>query len=77
LLEENLAELLRICRYLLEAENSCILLNLYSMGYSVSIAENLISTFFPDKKIFSGELVFTDQMSRKLPLGIFSRAYDG
>lgn len=73
LLEENLGELLEACSRILEPENNYVLLNLYSMGYSDCIAENLCKAYFPHASLSSGELHFCDSFGRKLPLGIFSR----
>jgi 23S rRNA (cytosine1962-C5)-methyltransferase len=73
LLEEQLPELLASCRNILEEKNHCIILNLYSMGYSSLIAENLLRTYFPESETSRGEFFFTDEGGRKLPLGIYSR----
>jgi 23S rRNA (cytosine1962-C5)-methyltransferase len=73
LLEEHLPELLACCSRILEKENHCLILNLYSMGYSAMIAENMVKTILPASEIQCGELFFTDKAGRKLPLGIFSR----
>jgi 23S rRNA (cytosine1962-C5)-methyltransferase len=74
LLEEQLPELLASCRNILEEKNHCIILNLYSMGYSSLIAENLLRTYFPESETSRGEFFFTDEGGRKLPLGIYSRS---
>ena len=73
LLEEHLPELLSACSNILEQKNHCLILNLYSMGFSSMIAENLVRTYFPESQHQSGELYFCDAAHRKLPLGIFSR----
>ncbi len=73
ILEEQLPELLSSCSRILEEKNHCLILNLYSMGFSSLIAENLVKTYFPDSESESGELFLTDSFGRKLPLGIFSR----
>ncbi len=72
-LESQLNELLHSCSQLLSSEKHFVVLNLYSMGYSSLIAENLIRTCFTGKNTESGEFLFTDKASRRLPLGIFSR----
>jgi len=44
------------------------------MGYSATIAENLVSELFTDNtKMESGELCMKDKAGRQLPLGIFVR----
>jgi len=73
-LEEKLNNLLHMCSQLLVAENSFMVLNLYSMGFSPLVAETLIKTNFPKvKHIESGELYLEDRFQKKLPLGIFCR----
>ena len=73
ILEESISELMLLCSHILAQKNSCLILNLYSMGYSACIAENLCRVFFPQAGIRSGEFVLTDTHGRKLPLGIFCR----
>ncbi len=73
-LEKALNELVKLCSRLLKEENIFFVLNMYSMGFSVLIAENLISSVFGSKiKTESGELCCSDRNERKLPLGIFVR----
>lgn len=74
ILEENIAELMSICQALLENENSFLILNLYSMGFSPVIAENLIKNYFPHIKEYEyGELLVPEKSGKKLPLSIFIR----
>ena len=74
ILEDNINELIKICSQLLESENSFLVFNLYSMGLSALIAENLIKTHFPDVKNSEfGELYLQDRSGRRLPLGVFLR----
>ncbi|MCC8146075.1 MAG: class I SAM-dependent methyltransferase [Bacteroidales bacterium] len=73
-LEENIAELMEGCGKILHKENSFCVLNLYSMGFSSLIAENLIKDYFPAiKEPEYGELYVPDLSGKRLPLGIFSR----
>jgi 23S rRNA (cytosine1962-C5)-methyltransferase len=73
-LEDGIDELIDLCSRLLEKEHSFMVLNLYSLGFSPLIAENLIRTHFPgvDKPEF-GELYLPDRSGRRLPLGVFIR----
>jgi len=74
LLDRDLKELLDYCRALLDPAGHFVILDLYSMGFSSLIAENLIRQFFPwapDPE--SGELFVPDRRGFRLPLGIFSR----
>jgi len=74
ILEDNINELIKICSQLLESENSFLVFNLYSMGLSALIAENLIKTHFPGVKNSEfGELYLQDRSGKRLPLGVFLR----
>lgn len=74
ILEDSIAELMDSCSKILSKENSFCVLNLYSMGFSSLIAENLIKDYFPFVESPEyGELYLPDQLGRRLPLGIFSR----
>lgn len=73
-LEQNIAELMECLSSLLEEENSFLVLNLYSMGLSSTIARTLVHQFFSkiDREEF-GELYFDDLSQKSLPLGTFYR----
>ena len=74
ILEENIAELMEACGELSGKQNSFCILNLYSMGFSSLIAENLLKDYFPHLQNLSfGELFLTDVSGRKLPLSVFCR----
>jgi 23S rRNA (cytosine1962-C5)-methyltransferase len=76
ILEEHLYELLQHCAQLLDKEHYFLILNLYSMGFSSLIAENLVQELFPQKASKEiGELYLPDQAQRKLPLGVFLRMH--
>jgi 23S rRNA (cytosine1962-C5)-methyltransferase len=72
-LEQNIAEMLEACAELL-AEDGFLVLNLYSMGLSSTIARTLVRQTFgaPAKEEF-GELFFTDRAGKELPFGTFYR----
>lgn len=74
LLDKHLPELLDACSQILDKSHHLLILNLYSMGYSALIAENLVKQYFPfaEHPDF-GELYLTDRANRKLPLGVFAR----
>ncbi len=73
-LEDNIGELMMACSLILDKQNSFGVLNLYSMGFSALIAENLVKDYFPEvKNPASGELYVPDRAGRRLPLGIFCR----
>jgi len=75
ILEENLNEMLKCCKELLDEKQGFLILNLYSMGFSALVAETLMNRIFSDS--FSetqiGELFLNDQFQKKLPLGVFWR----
>jgi len=74
ILEDNIAELMEACSKIVDKTHFFCMLNLYSMGFSSLVAENLMKDYFPDCKEFSfGELFLSDQAGRKLPLSVFCR----
>ncbi|NJK85539.1 MAG: oxidoreductase [Bacteroidales bacterium] len=74
LLDSMINELVMLCSKLLEPSKSFFVMNLYSMGFSSLIAENLIRlNFGMEKEPEFGELYITDQHKKRLPLGIFVR----
>jgi 23S rRNA (cytosine1962-C5)-methyltransferase len=74
ILEENIAELMELCRELLAEKDSFLILNLYSMGFSAVIAENLIKDYFPDVKgCRFGELIVPEKSGKNLPLSVYAR----
>ena len=75
MLEDNIAELMDSCGKIVDETEFFCVLNLYSMGFSSLVAENLMKDYFPDAtQISSGELFLPDQAGRKLPLSVFCRA---
>ena len=74
LLEEQLNEMLKLCSNLLDTKHHFFILNLYSLGFSMLIAENLVKSNFKNpRSLESGELYLEDSFAKKLPLGIYSR----
>lgn len=75
ILEEMIDELIMHCIQLLRPTQSFLIFNLYSMGLSYVIMDNLVSTYkknMLDQKM--GELIVMDNFNRKLPLGTYWRA---
>lgn len=73
-LEQQINELIMECSRLLLPKNSFLVMNLYSMGFSALIADNLIQSHFGgvgQKEL--GEIYIPDKQNRKLPLGVFLR----
>ena len=73
-LEENLSDLLRSCAELLDRTDFFFIINLYSLGFSSLILENLIKQTFGDRpNVEWGELFMDDSTHKRLPLGVFYR----
>ncbi|KAA9333736.1 class I SAM-dependent methyltransferase [Adhaeribacter soli] len=74
-LEDELNEMLKLCAELLDPKQNFLVINLYSLGFSALILENLMNqTFnFPKKQQEFGEIYLQDRNLRKLPLGTFFR----
>lgn len=74
LLDRDLNELLGHCSALLDPTGHFVVLNLYSMGFSPLIADNLMRQHFPwAEGLESGELYVSDRRGFSLPLGVYSR----
>ena len=73
-LDENVLEMLTLCRQILAPKNSFLLLNLYSNGFSALVADTLTRSIFTNAKEREfGELVLKDRFGKRLPLSVFSR----
>lgn len=74
-LDECLFEMLKCCNQILAPENSFMVLNLYSNGYSAVLADTLVRSAFGNtyKSLDYGELVLRDRFNKVLPLSVFSR----
>ena len=73
-LEEHLNELLKACADLLDRTDFFFIINLYSLGFSSLILDNLMRQIFgnPPNPEW-GELALADQAGQRLPLGVFYR----
>ena len=74
-LEDELNEMLRLSQQLLDPDDHFFVVNLYSLGFSALILDNLVSAIFPGPKATRelGEIYLLDAGRRKLPLGTFCR----
>ncbi|MDR1810343.1 MAG: class I SAM-dependent methyltransferase [Prevotella sp.] len=73
-LENGIAELMSLSREMLLPTDSFLLLNLYSMGFSAIVAENLLKTYFPEApEPEYGELLIPEKSGKRLPLSVFAR----
>ena len=74
ILEDHIAELMEACSQIVDENGFFCVLNLYSMGFSSLVAENLMNDYFPAAtQINCGELFLPDPSGRKLPLSVFCR----
>lgn len=75
ILEENIEEMLRLCAELLSTEaGSFVVLNLYSMGLSSTLARTAMHQAFGAPSAEQrGELVVVDRAGKELPLGTYYR----
>ncbi|MBN1989826.1 MAG: class I SAM-dependent methyltransferase [Bacteroidales bacterium] len=74
ILEENINEIVSLCKQLLQPQHSFLVLNLYSMGLSALVGESLVKSIFGElQNIEVGESFITDSFNKKLPLGVFIR----
>lgn len=73
-LEEGIGEMLACCAQLLEPERAFLVLNLYSMGLSSTLARTVVRQAFGAPRTEQwGELCFTDRGGKELPLGTYYR----
>jgi 23S rRNA (cytosine1962-C5)-methyltransferase len=73
LLEKQINSLLEMCHKILEERQAFFLINLYSMGFSPMITENLVRANFGETNSESGEIYLHDSSGKNLPLGTFLR----
>lgn len=74
ILEDNIGEMLDCCARLLAPTRAFLVLNLYSMGLSSTLARTAVRQAFGAPRDEEwGELTFTDRGGKELPLGIYYR----
>lgn len=75
-LDECLFDMMKTVGKILAPQNSFLVLNLYSNGFSAILGETVVRQAFglaPDAALESGELVLRDRLGKNLPLSIFVR----
>jgi 23S rRNA (cytosine1962-C5)-methyltransferase len=73
-LEEQIDDMLRSVKEILDPKEHILLTNVYSLGFSTLVVENLVNGIFHvPETAESGELYLNDQYDKKLPLGVFHR----
>ena len=74
ILEEHIGEMLAGCAGLLAPREAFLVLNLYSMGLSSTLARTAVrQAFGAPREEQRGELCFTDRAGKELPLGTYYR----
>ena len=73
-LDECLLEMLQECNKILAPQDSFLVLNLYSNGFSALVADTIVNSVFGKvgEKEF-GELFLQDSFGKRLPLSVFAR----
>ena len=73
-LEDCINDMIKDLSLILDEEENFFILNMYSMGLSPLITENLIKSHFKNPQQFeTGEIYLNAQSGIKLPLGILTR----
>jgi 23S rRNA (cytosine1962-C5)-methyltransferase len=73
-LDTHINEMVHLCSQLLAEDNAFFLLNMYSIGFSALVADNLVNSYFTAFKSKElGELYLNDSYLKRLPLGTFLR----
>lgn len=75
-LDECLFDMMKTVGKILAPQNSFLVLNLYSNGFSAILGDTVVRQAFglaPDTALESGELVLRDKFGKNLPLSIFVR----
>ncbi len=73
-LEEQIDDMLRSVKEILNPKEHILLTNVYSLGFSTLVVENLMKGIFNvPEKAESGEIYLNDEYDKKLPLGVFYR----
>jgi 23S rRNA (cytosine1962-C5)-methyltransferase len=73
ILDESINEVLSACVHILEPGNNFFVLNLYSLGYSPLISNNLVESHFMGCSRVFGESFLTSRTGIDLPLGTYVR----
>lgn len=73
ILSEGINDVLSACAKILEPTNSFLVLNLYSLGYTPIISNNLVESYFQCKHKEFGESYLRSQTGIDLPLGTYVR----
>jgi len=70
ILQTGINDILKDCCKLLQEKDSFFILNMYSVGFSVLVAESAVKTVFGKVTGESRELYLEDHAGRKIPMGV-------
>ncbi|MDX2197294.1 MAG: class I SAM-dependent methyltransferase [Cytophagales bacterium] len=74
ILEDTLNTLLKECKTILSPNaHAFMILNMYAMGYSPTLAYSILKSHFADKDIEYGELIAQATSGALLPMSVFAR----
>lgn len=73
LLEQQLNDMIEAVKKILDPKKHFLVMNLYSLGMSALIIENVINSHFPGVDYEYGENYIPSSSGQKLPLGIYLR----
>ena len=73
-LEEQIDDMLKSVNEILDPKEHILLTNVYSLGFSTLVVDNLMNGIFDvPKNAEFGEIYLNDTFNKKLPLGVFHR----
>ena len=72
-LQEQLNELVKMSKHLLEEKECVFILSMYAVGLSSTVGLNVVKTHFPEAKPDCGEFFLKSTQGRDLPMGTFVR----
>lgn len=73
-LEDQIDDMLRSVKEILDPQEHLLVTNVYSLGFSTLVIENLMNSIFDvPANAEMGELYLADTYHKKLPLGVFHR----
>ena len=72
-IENDLPELLSLCRQVLKPKPSFILLTCHTPGLTPQVLQHLLEDYFPNLSLDSGEMLIPSTTSYPLPTGCYAR----
>ena len=72
-LQEQLNELIKLSKDLLEPQKSFFILSMYAVGLSATVGLNVVKTHFDPAELEFGEFFLSSKKGKDLPMGTFVR----